>query len=85
MKLDANNLALSFGGATIILWVICSILVVFLPGGMMSMTGQMLHMDATGVAWTMTWVGFLIGLVCWTVWAMVAGWLIGWIYNRLGK
>lgn len=57
MKLDPKKLALSFGGATAILWTICSVFVAFVPGRMMSMTGHMLHADATGFAWTMTGVG----------------------------
>ena len=83
MKLDANALALSFGGATAILWVLCSAFVAITPGPMMSMTGHMLHADSSGFAWSMTGAGFLVGLICWTSWAMVAGWLVGWLYTRL--
>jgi len=83
MKLDPNRLALSIGGATAILWTICSVFVAFVPGPMMSMTGHMLHADAQGLAWTMTGVGYLVGLICWTAWAMAAGWLVGWIYSLL--
>ena len=43
MKLDANKLALSFGGAEIVLWVICSAFVALLASPMMSITGHMLH------------------------------------------
>ena len=85
MKLDPNKLALSFGGATAIIWTLCSLFVAFVPGPAMSMTGHMLHADASGFAWTMTGVGYLVGLICWTAWAMVAGWLIGWIYSFLGS
>ena len=83
MKLDANKLALSFGSAAIFLWVICSALVALLAGPMMSMTGHMLHADMGGLNWTLTIAGFLVGLVSWTVWAALAGWLIGWFYNHL--
>lgn len=81
MKLDPNALALSFGGATAIFWIFCSAFVVFMPGQMMTMTGHMLHADPSGFAWTMTYAGFVIGLVSWTVWAMAAGWLVGWLYT----
>ena len=84
MKLDAGRLAIALGGATAILWVICSALVALFSGGMMTMTGHMLHMDATGFAWTLTFSGALIGLVLWSVCAAVAGWLIGWLYNATG-
>lgn len=84
MQLDPNRLALSFGGTTATLWTICSVFVALVPGQMMSMTGHMLHADASGFAWTMTGAGFLIGLICWTLWAAVAGWLIAWFYTLLG-
>ena len=83
MKLDANRLAVSFGITTAVLWVICSTAVALLPGSMMTMTGHMLHANVAGFSWTMTWIGFVIGLVSWTIWASLAGWLIGWCYNRL--
>lgn len=84
MKLDAGRLAMALGGTTALLWTICSALVALLSGPMITMTGHMLHLDATAFAWTLTWPGFLIGLVSWTVCAAVAGWLIGWIYNATG-
>ena len=82
MKIDASRLALALGGTTAVLWILCSILVVLFPGSMMSMTGSMLHADTQSFGWSLTLAGFLMGLVCWTVWAMAVGWLIGEIYNR---
>lgn len=84
MKLDAGRLAIALGATTAILWVICSALVALFSGGMMTMTGHMLHMDATTFSWTLTFTGFLVGLVSWTICAVVAGFLIGWIYNAAG-
>ncbi len=83
MKLDANRLAISLGVATALLWIICSALVVFLPSPMMSITGHMVHADLQGADWSMTWTGFLVGLVSWTISAGAGGWLIGKIYNFL--
>jgi hypothetical protein len=81
MNLDANRLALAVGGATAILWTICSALVALFSGAMMTMTGHMLHMNSANFAWTLTFPGFLVGLISWVVSAAAAGWLIGWIYN----
>ncbi len=83
MNLNAKSLAMSFASVTAVLWVACSLLVALLPGLMMSMTAHMLHSDMTGFSWTLTWTGFFMGLVAWTLWAAVAGWLIAWAYNRL--
>lgn len=85
MNLDENRLAVAFGTVTALLWVICSASVALMPGAMMAMTGHMFHASMEGISWTLTWPGFLLGLVAWVVWAAVAGWLIGWCYNRLGR
>ena len=83
MKLDSNKLAFAFGGTAIVLWIICSALVALLAGPMMSMTGHMLHANMEGLSWTLTLVGFFVGLISWTVWAALAGWLVAWLYNRV--
>ena len=67
MSLDANRLAISFGITTAVLWIICSALVAIMPGAMMAMTGHMFHATMEGISWTLTWAGFLIGLVAWVV------------------
>ena len=85
MSLDANRLAMSFGITSAILWIICSALVALTPGAMMAMTGHMFHATMEGISWTLTWAGFLIGLVAWVVCAAVAGWLVGWSYSRFGR
>lgn len=82
MSLDAKILAMSFGSTTVVLWMVCSVLVVLMPGPTMSMAAHMLHGDMAEFSWTLTWTGFFIGLVSWTVCAAAAGWLIGWFYNR---
>lgn len=83
MKIDASRLAYALGGTTAILWIVCSIFVALFPGSMMSMTGSMLHANPQAFGWSLTLTGFFMGLVCWTMWAAVTGWLIGGIYNRL--
>jgi hypothetical protein len=83
MKLNSITLGVASATATIILWVACSLLVVFLPEFMMSMTSGMMHSDVAAMSFTMTWGGFFSGLVAWTVTAGVTGWLIAVIYNQL--
>lgn len=85
MKLDPGRLAIAFGGTTAVLWVICSALVALLPGISMTMSGHMLHMDASAYTWTLSLGGFLFGLIIWTISAAVAGWLIALIYNATGS
>ena len=83
MKLNPIMLGIAGATATSMLWVVCSLLVFLLPGFMTHMTASMMHGDTASMALTMTWPGFLWGLVAWVVWAGVAGWLLAMIYNRL--
>lgn len=85
MKLDTGRLAMALGGTTAIFWTVCSALVALFSGTTMAMTGHMFHLDVAGLSWTMTFTGFLVGLISWTVCAAIAGWLIGGIYNALGR
>jgi hypothetical protein len=85
MKLDAGRLAIALGGTTAIFWTICSALVAVFSGSMMTMTGHMVHMDVEAFSWTLTFPGFLMGLISWTVCAAVVGWLIAWIYSATDR
>ncbi|HSR54943.1 MAG TPA: DUF5676 family membrane protein [Alphaproteobacteria bacterium] len=83
MKLDAVKLGIATAIIFAIVWVICSLLVVFAPGPMMQMSGHMLHADLGGLNWTMHWTGFLVGLVAWSLIAGVIVWAVAAMYNRL--
>ncbi len=83
MKCDANRLFVATAGAFAIIWIICSALVAILPGQMLGMSGHMIHADFAAMSWTLTWAGFVIGLVAWSVSAGITAWLIGTIYNKL--
>jgi hypothetical protein len=83
MKLNPIMFGIASAIATAMLWVVCSLLVVLLPEFMTHMTAGMMHDDTASMALTMTWPGFLWGLVAWVVCAGVAGWLLAMIYNRL--
>jgi hypothetical protein len=85
MKLDANKLGISLGGATALLWIICSTLVAVLPSPMMAITGHMFHANMQELDWTLTLAGFIVGLVSWTICGAATGWLTAKIYNRLSE
>lgn len=70
-------------GTAALLWVICSALVVAMPLTMMQMTAHMIHMELPQMSWTMSWSGFLFGLLIWSVLSGVTGILLSVIYNRL--
>jgi hypothetical protein len=83
MKLDAINFGLASAAAFSILWVICSLLVITIPTGMMQMSGDMVHGDLSSMQWSMGVQGIFIGLIGWSILAGVTGWLIAVIYNKL--
>lgn len=83
MKLNPSALGIATASAVAILWVICSVIVVFLPSMAMNMSGSMLHTDFSGMQWSMNLTGFIIGLVTWSVFSGILAWLLAVIYNRL--
>lgn len=83
MKLDAMKFGLAIAIVTAIVWTICSVLVTALPSAMMSMTGHMMHADMANFHWTMTWTGFIVGLIIWSVIDGLVGWGIAAVYNKL--
>jgi hypothetical protein len=83
MKLDAFKLGLATAIVFAIVWLICSLLVVTVPGAMMGMSGHMLHADLGGLNWTMHWTGFFLGLVGWSILAGLIVWAVASVYNAL--
>ena len=85
MKLDEMAFGLASGATVGVLWIICSVIVWFLPGPMMSVSGHMVHGDFGMMNWSLSLVGVIIGLITWVFVAALTGWLFAAIYNRLVK
>lgn len=83
MNIHAVKFGISCGLAAAILWVFCSALVALLPGAMLSMSGNMMHMQLGSLGWHLTIAGVVSGLVAWTVVSGIAGWVVISIYNRI--
>ncbi len=83
MKLNTQKFALACALTAAVLWLACSALVSLLPGLMLSMSGHMVHMQLENMGWHLTVVGFIGGLVAWSVVAGATGALLSAIYNRL--
>lgn len=83
MTCDANKLFLATAAAFAVVWVICAAFVALMPGAMMTMSGHMVHADLEMTHWTLSWGGFFIGLIAWSLIAGAIAWLIGTIYNGL--
>lgn len=85
MKLDANRLFVAVTISVAIAWIICVALVGVAPGGMMSMTGYMMHSDFQGMSWSIHATGIVAGLFSWSLSAGALAWLAATIYNYLGR
>ena len=83
MKINAIKLGLASAISASVLWVICSLLVLLMPSMMLSVSGDMMHMQFNNMGWHLTFLGVVKGLVAWSISAGITGWLIGFVYNRL--
>lgn len=85
MKLNATAMANAAAATAAILWIVCSLLVVMLPGMMLSMTGHMVHLGMQSHSWVMSAYGFAYGFVIWVALAWITGWLLGTFYSKFGE
>ncbi len=83
MTLQPLNFGLAAALTSAILWIFCSLLVYLLPTAMMAMSGHMIHMDIAAMGWHLTLGSVLWGMVAWFVVALLFGWLMAVVYNRL--
>ncbi|MEQ9209654.1 MAG: DUF5676 family membrane protein [Pseudomonadales bacterium] len=83
MKLHAYKFGIASAISASILWIICSLLVMLMPSMMLSMSGDMLHMQLNDMGWHLAFIDVVKGLIAWSVSAGIAGWLLATIYNRL--
>ena len=85
MKINAVNFAIASALTTAIVWIIGSLLVWTMPGGMMNATTNMVHMDMARTGWTISFTGVVWGLFVWSILAGIFAWLLATIYNLLTK
>jgi hypothetical protein len=85
MRLDVRAVTLAAAIAAAIVWTICSALVALAPGLSMAIMAPMVHMPPPSTGWSLTWGGFVIGLIGWSVTIAFFAWLGAGFYNRLGR
>ena len=66
-----------------VFWSICSLMVALIPESMMQMTAHMLHVNLAYMTWTLTWSGFLLGLLSWSAFSGAVGLVLALVYKRL--
>ncbi|HPF21867.1 MAG: DUF5676 family membrane protein [Hyphomonas sp.] len=85
MKLNANRLFVAVSAAIALAWLVCTLLVGVAPGGMMSLSGNMMHTNFHGMAWSMSPGGIIAGLFVWSLSGGALAWVSATIYNYLGR
>lgn len=83
MQLNPIKIGLAAAISFSLLWLLCSALVMLAPTMMLSLSGDMMHMNLAGMGWHLTLPGVLTGVLGWFVLAGLGGWLLAAIYNRL--
>ena len=85
MKINVLNFALASALTAAGVWLICSLLVWAMPGPMMNMTANMVHMNMGKSGWVLSPISVIGGLIGWGLVAGIFAWLLATIYNRLTK
>lgn len=66
-----------------VIWIICSLIVVLLPGISIAASSYMMHADFSGMNWSMHFTGFLLRGILWILTGGATAWLLATIYNKL--
>ena len=84
-KLNAKRVALSLATVSAILYVACALLIFIAPDFTMGLFSKIFHgIDITQIADTSISLGStLLGLVEIIIYALIAGWLFAWVYNKI--
>ncbi|MDP3026246.1 MAG: DUF5676 family membrane protein [Nanoarchaeota archaeon] len=84
-KLNTKRVALSLASVSAILYIACALLIAIAPDFTTGLFSKVFHgIDITQIADTSISLGStLIGLVEIIIYALIAGWLFVFIYNKL--
>ena len=85
MKLDTRAFAIAAAVIAAALDAICAFFVAVAPNIHTAFFGYLIHSDLSVVPRSLTWGGFFIGLVRWTVGAAIVAGAVAWLYNRLAR
>ncbi|MDH3493913.1 MAG: DUF5676 family membrane protein [Acidobacteriota bacterium] len=83
MKINPISFGIASATAAAVFWLLCSAVVAMIPGPMMNMSGHMVHANLEGAMWTLTFSGVITGLVVWSLFSGLFGWVLALIYNLL--
>ena len=85
MRINSLSFGIASAATAAVFWLLCSAIVAVMPGPMMNMSGHMVHANLDGMMWTLTFSGVIVGLLVWSLFAGLFGWVLAVIYNLLNK
>lgn len=67
MNINANKLAIATALTFSIIWIVCSLAVMQMPGMSMNASGYMVHSNMENWEWDMRFSGVFYGLILWSL------------------
>ena len=84
MRINARRLGLAAAESAAVSYVICALAVALVPGGTNAVFSYVMHADLSGLARTVTWDSFVVGLLLFSAGVGLLVWLAARFYNALG-
>ena len=84
MKLNVKAVVIAEAMVGAVLFILCRVAFVVAPNATLAALKYLTHIDWSPLTQpvTMTWVGFILGLIVFTIFLAIAGAAWAWIYNR---
>ncbi|HLC89673.1 MAG TPA: DUF5676 family membrane protein [Patescibacteria group bacterium] len=86
-QINTQGFALAFAGVAAIIYLLCTIVVAFLPDLALQLFGSLVHLVNLEKAADMrlTLVGFVSGLFQAVIYTYIGAWLVAWLHNLFCK
>lgn len=84
MKLNVKAVVIAEAMVGAVLFILCRVAFVVAPNATLAALKYLTHIDWSPLTQpvTMTWVGFILGLIVFTIFLAIVGAAWAWIYNR---
>ena len=84
MKLNIKAVVIAGAVIGAVLFILCRIAFVVAPNATLAALKYLTHIDWSSLTLpvTMTWAGFILGLIVFTIFIAVVGAAWAWVYNR---
>lgn len=81
-NLDARAFGLAAATIAAVLTTICALGLAVAPRATTAVASTLVHLDLSEMSRSLTWGGYLSGLIAWTIGVGLVFWAAGTLYNR---